>query len=897
MSHCHPRSRTNTPLFLLALALALTLLSLAGCSTPPAQTKEAGAFDRPTTTTDIRATVEAEVAATRTMERAVDATITAAVAATKTAVPTIHPTQTPVPTEPPPTPTPTTPHFSFTGGWYQDPIAEEFVSQYMSSTLAIDAPDVRMVTLDPKLGAFDQDMVLTLACIETLAGVYLSPNTADSIQSIDTAYFGIWDSVTRQYSETTELVIPNPTFTDDLSEIYIFNQSQARQIINILRTAARGLPYGQTLVAGLWDSTDDNTSDLWSHFDPAGLDQVLDYLHCFANLPNQQGNPPSNAGTHPQQDAYSCYDILRRELVLQPDANSPFRMNQVVGVIQAREDHCSPDRWYPTIPTELIQYPVHHPGTPTTITFSHPDPRATCTQTVDFKTYSIDGVNIPSSLLQPDIRSQSTSVPSPLSTRDEFNNIIVYFTSNPATPETCWLFLQRDQLWLSVPSPTYSHPPQPGQAETSLQHYADAYANGPGAIFVGDPNQLAGPAPLSANGRTVADFADFQGNVPLSAIQEHLWIYQSDYYHSLLEKANLTNPTQLTSTGENIEILHTCLNRTLPPCELIAYYWAPNLEARTNGQLRLVDTSFSELDIDGQDTLRLLADGTLSMANVPNSYIAGELPLAEILSLWGVFPDSETAFESSTMVLPSLNAAIENETQGGVVINQNWLANSGQFIFTQKPLYALQDFKGLKTRSHSPSLSEWLNGMGAEARYLTFAQVYDDLNRGTLDAAVTTATAGYNQRWYEVTSYINGPLITILPSANVMNKNLWNSIPADLQQILIEEGAKTELEQLRLASIQNLTGLQKHIDASLTYIEFSPEISAYSYNVAVLGNVIPDWLRQLDYPRSNTSAVTIFNEHVGPYVGIHISPSGKVSKTGITKGPHAGKTIEQVLAN
>ena len=59
--------------------------------------------------------------------------------------------------------------------------------------------------------------------------------------------------------------------------------------------------------------------------------------------------------------------------------------------------------------------------------------------------------------------------------------------------------------------------------DPALVAYAAQHANGPGAIYVGDINQLVGPAPSTSQG-------DFDGNVTLESLQRHLWIYDSDIY-------------------------------------------------------------------------------------------------------------------------------------------------------------------------------------------------------------------------------------------------------------------------------------------------------------------------------------------------------------------------------
>ncbi|HIN04646.1 MAG TPA: hypothetical protein EYM65_00200 [Dehalococcoidia bacterium] len=419
----------------------------------------------------------------------------------------------------------------------------------------------------------------------------------------------------------------------------------------------------------------------------------------------------------------------------------------------------------------------------------------------------------------------------------------------------------------------------------SMQDIAAKLAGGPGAIYIGDISQLAGPAPGAGLG-------DADENVPLAALQRQEWIYDSEYYRSLLEKAKLDNPTELVTTNFSITIQHACINRTLLPCEVIDAYWVPNLAERTNGQIELVVSSFPELGLAGPDTLSLVEEGTLTMANIYTGYVAGELPAIEVNSLWGIYEDLETMYMSLTDMHPELEAMVLAET-GGVVLNHNWFAGNDQFFFSRKKLETLEDFKGMKTRSHAAALSDWIEGMGADAQFVAFSEVYTALERGILDAGVTGANPGFGQRWYEVSEFLVGPLKSFLSTNNVINGTVWDKIPEDLQQIFLEEGAKSELEALRLASIQNETGTLKNIDAGMELVEFSDELATHSFSIAVVEHVIPGWLRRLG--GTDNAAVALFNDKVGPYVGLAIESDGTVVTSEIVKGPHAGESSAMAM--
>ena len=457
-------------------------------------------------------------------------------------------------------------------------------------------------------------------------------------------------------------------------------------------------------------------------------------------------------------------------------------------------------------------------------------------------------------------------------------------------------------------SPQATRPVQPTPAPTPLPQAT----GGPGAVYRSDGNwgALAGPA---VYGPAVYGLGDYDGQVPVDAILQHKWIYESDYYRSLLKKARLNNPTPLTSSGHSITLQHACVSRSLNWCSHLEAYFAPNVEARTNGQVRIEISSFLELGISGRDTATLLLDGTLTMGEIHGSYLEAEFPSLAIQSLWGLWPDDHSRFQAQTAMAPDLDRIVAEE-MGAQALFRNWIADGGAFLFSNDELERPEDFEGLRIRSFGDTIADWIRGMGGEPRLVAFAEVYTDLERGTLDVGVTNAAAGFGQRWFEVSQYINGPLYSFGSSINAINHEVWDNIPSDLQQILIEEGAKHELEALRLAAVQGKGSVA--LERWLQLVEFGPEIRAKSNQVA-RECVIPGWLGRMGYastggciaettstvqsttpgatpswsptPTPTASerqmlsargarAVDIFNHRVGPIVGLRIEADGTVTE-------------------
>ena len=450
--------------------------------------------------------------------------------------------------------------------------------------------------------------------------------------------------------------------------------------------------------------------------------------------------------------------------------------------------------------------------------------------------------------------------------------------------------------------PTEPVPAQPAPTPTpisrpvvspDLQAYADEHAHGPGAVYAGDATQLLGPPPHQSLMFGVpeaiyrqASAAAILGFEP-AGIPDHLFIYDSDYYRDLIDKANLTNPAELTSAGENIKIQHVCIDRNLPTCALIQTYWAPNLWERTDGQVELSVTSFVELGLAGPDTLSQVADGSLDMVNIFTGYVAGAHPSLEVQSLWGTASDWETSYSALADMAPDIDQMLLDITGGSPVLNRNWFAGSDQWFFSTQPLRSLDDFEGQRIRTHSASMSDFIRGMGGEPVELSVGELYTALQIGAVDAAVTTLLLGVTGSLYEVADHIAGPVIGFGYTNNVINRNVWDGIPADLQQIIIEEGAKTELEALRLAPFQNFIALEAAQDLGLQADPFSDQVQEHIQTVVLPEHVIPGWLRRLDYPGSGEEAVAIYNAKSAPYTGLMIAPDGSLGRIPITKGPRA----------
>ena len=419
------------------------------------------------------------------------------------------------------------------------------------------------------------------------------------------------------------------------------------------------------------------------------------------------------------------------------------------------------------------------------------------------------------------------------------------------------------------PTPTRPVSQTGGQ---SLASYARNNANGPGAIYVGDLSQLAGPAPIS-------DLGDDSGNVPLDALRRHYWIYQSAHYQSLVRKARLTNPTRLTSRGERIQIELACINRTVFVCQMLENYFAPNIAERTNGQVRFTITQLGEVTFDNFASLNLLDSGSLEAATIYGFYHRDELPAFDVQNLHGAHSSRQLAFMANVATLEDLDELISSETGGGIILDHVFNWEYDMHLFCRTPLYSAQDLRS-KTLSRTGSfMADWMDGMAAQtsasAIQLGISDLSTEFADGNLDCVLTTAGTVVSRGLMDFVDYIVGSHYRIPITNNVISRHTWNRIPADLQRIILEEAAKSELEALRLGAIRSEIDLTRLQDDGMQYIPFSPELQNVSRQAAI-DNVIPNWVDRVGNTRDPIITDT-FNRKLGPIVGMRINSDGTVT--------------------
>jgi TRAP-type C4-dicarboxylate transport system substrate-binding protein len=109
-------------------------------------------------------------------------------------------------------------------------------------------------------------------------------------------------------------------------------------------------------------------------------------------------------------------------------------------------------------------------------------------------------------------------------------------------------------------------------------------------------------------------------------------------------------------------------------------------------------------------------------------------------------------------------------------------------LIGNKQVKTLADFKGLMVQAVSPTASSVIEALGGNPVPSPFVEGYTVLEKKTVDASMTSTMFQVVFKLYEVAKYET--LGYIIPASLVVaiNMDVYNSLPKDIQKILVEEG-------------------------------------------------------------------------------------------------------------
>jgi TRAP-type C4-dicarboxylate transport system substrate-binding protein len=297
-------------------------------------------------------------------------------------------------------------------------------------------------------------------------------------------------------------------------------------------------------------------------------------------------------------------------------------------------------------------------------------------------------------------------------------------------------------------------------------------------------------------------------------------------------------------------------------------FWRETIPKASNGAITVDITPLDQMGIDDKTMLRLLRLGVMDFAGMDISKMAGDDPRFEGCDLAGLTLDADKARAACDAWRPIIDRQMQ----------QNWNAkllafggNPPQVFWCREVIGGLGDLRGKKIRVFNNTMRDFLQGVGATAVSMAFAEVVPALNNGVVDCAVTGSLSGNTARWPEVSKSLYP--MSLGWSINVLAVNLttWNRLEPRVQQFLLEQVKAYEdkmWQTLKAADAQadncnfNKPPCTMGRLANMTLVPVKPE-EAEVHKRLVETAVLANWAK-----RCGAACAREWNDTVGKALGL-----------------------------
>ena len=218
---------------------------------------------------------------------------------------------------------------------------------------------------------------------------------------------------------------------------------------------------------------------------------------------------------------------------------------------------------------------------------------------------------------------------------------------------------------------------------------------------------------------------------------------------------------------------------------VLAAEWAKEVEKRTDGQVQITlfyGGTLTPADKCYDGVVKGISDLGMSVF----SYTMGRFPLIEVLDL----PlGSKTGLVATRLVNDFYNKFKPKELDDVKVMYLH--AHGPGLLHTKTPVRTLEDLKGMKIRA-TGTTAKIVSALGAAPVAMPMSDSYDALSRGVTQGIVCPTESLQGWKLGEVIKYSTQDYGAAY-SVNffvVMNKDKWNSLPADVQRAIEQVNAE-----------------------------------------------------------------------------------------------------------
>ena len=222
--------------------------------------------------------------------------------------------------------------------------------------------------------------------------------------------------------------------------------------------------------------------------------------------------------------------------------------------------------------------------------------------------------------------------------------------------------------------------------------------------------------------------------------------------------------------------------------------WNKVLPEVSGGKLTANAKPYTELGLKGYEVMRQLKLGVYDAVHGLTSYTSQDSPALEGIDLAGVIQDFDTYRKAMQAYKGVIARELDKKYNAKLIM---------LYTFPSQQLWCnvkgggsahLADLKGKKIRTYSRTLGDFIEGLGASAVTIAFAEVVPALQRGVADCGITGTMPAYNAKWWQVVTHNTRVRLGYAATFLAFNKDTWNDLSKETQALIQKTASKVEDE-------------------------------------------------------------------------------------------------------
>lgn len=211
--------------------------------------------------------------------------------------------------------------------------------------------------------------------------------------------------------------------------------------------------------------------------------------------------------------------------------------------------------------------------------------------------------------------------------------------------------------------------------------------------------------------------------------------------------------------------------------------WADKISEMTDGKVKVTFFPGGALG-KTPDHYALAEKGIADIIYILQDYTPGRFPMTSVFELPFMVPSAEKTSVAMWKVFEQFPEFRKEYDR--VKVLALFCHPGGHFNTTEKPIRALDDFRGLKFRTASPHVTKALKIFGAVPVNMPVTETYTALERGVVDGTVLPWEGNFVFKLAELLKYGTEADFYTMTMMVVMNKNKYDSLPEDVKQAIDE---------------------------------------------------------------------------------------------------------------